>query len=132
MSLNLRPDHFTVLTDDLPVTEAFYARVLGLTVGARPDFKFPGLWLYAGDTAVLHVVQKTEMPNPRAGVIDHIAFSGEGLNTLLQILTEANLDYRIVQTPSPWSQWQIFFMDPNGVKVEVDFNGAEDMDLKYA
>src|SRR5206468_12480991 len=49
-------NHFTVLTDDVPRTVGFYARFLGLASGPRPDLGFPGAWLYAGDTAVLHVV----------------------------------------------------------------------------
>ena len=51
----LRPDHFTIVTDKLSETEAFYANLLGLSRGPRPDFKFSGLWLYANEVAVLHV-----------------------------------------------------------------------------
>ena len=54
-----------------------------------------------------------------------MAFRGEGLNALLQKLKSAKLDYRILRTPDPWEQWQVFFKDPNGVDVEVDFDGKE-------
>lgn len=125
MTTILRPDHFTILTDDLSVTEDFYTKLLGFTVGPRPDFKFPGLWLYANDAAILHVMQVDQLPNPRKGVLDHMAFRGKDVNTLLDRLKTAGLDARISRTPAPWEQWQVFFEDPNGAIVEVDFDGRE-------
>lgn len=123
----LRPDHFTIVTDKLSETEAFYANLLGLSRGPRPDFKFSGLWLYANEVAVLHVKEVEHMPNPRRGVLDHMAFRGKGINTLLQKLKSAKLTYRIVRTPEPWEQWQVFFQDPNGADVEIDFDGKESL-----
>ena len=35
-------NHFTILTDDLPTTLAFYEEHLNLKPDARPPFKFPG------------------------------------------------------------------------------------------
>lgn len=131
MTTILRPDHFTIVTDDLDVTEAFYTELLGFTVGPRPDFKFPGLWLYANDAAILHVINVADMPNPRKGVLDHMAFRGENINALLDKLKQADLKYRLTRTPDPWVQWQVFFEDPNGAKVEVDFDGNEILKPEY-
>ncbi|NBY16471.1 MAG: glyoxalase, partial [Betaproteobacteria bacterium] len=39
MALTL--NHFSIRTMDLDRTRDFYERVLGLTVGPRPDFPFP-------------------------------------------------------------------------------------------
>ena len=125
MTTILRPDHFTIVTDDLTITESFYTTLLGFTVGPRPDFKFPGLWLYANDAAILHVMQVDQMPNPRKGVLDHMAFRGKDINALLDRLKTAGLAFRISRTPAPWEQWQVFFEDPNGAIVEVDFDGRE-------
>ena len=69
MTTILRPDHFTIVTDDLDATEAFYTELLGLTVGSRPDFKFPGLWFYANEAAILHVVKVEDMPTSRKGCL---------------------------------------------------------------
>ena len=132
MTKILRPDHFTIVTDQLSETKEFYAKFLGFAVGARPNFKFPGCWLYANDAAVLHVIEVTEMPNPRRGVLDHMAFRGEGVNELLRKLTSEGVTYRIVKTPAPWVQWQVFFNDPNEAVVEVDFDGNEPLDPEYA
>ena len=127
----LRPDHFTIVTEDLDMTEAFYTELLGFTAGPRPGFGFPGLWLYANDAAVLHVNQTTQMPNPRKGVLDHMAFRGKDVNSLLDRLTQADLKYRLLRTPDPWVQWQVFFEDPNGAKVEVCFDGNEILKPEY-
>ena len=78
-------NHYLVVTDDLEATRAFYADVLGLRVGDRPPFPFPGLWLYLGDQAVVHVAQRDESRGRTTGTadaptgsVDHIAFAGTG------------------------------------------------------
>lgn len=131
MTVILHPDHFTIVTDDLSETEQFYTSMLGFTTGPRPDFKFPGLWLYANDRAILHVIKVDKMPNPRRGVLDHMAFRGQGANKLVEQLRSAGLPYRIVRTPAPWIQWQVFFQDPNGADLEVDFDGNEPLNPEY-
>lgn len=119
-----RMDHFTVVTDRLDVTQAFYER-LGLKVGPRPDFGFPGLWLYASGHAVLHVVTAQAMPESRRGVIDHMAFRGEDIVATLKLLKSHGIPYRLLRLPRPWSTWQVFFHDPNGAEVEIDFDAAQ-------
>ena len=54
-----------------------------------------------------------------------MAFRAEDVNSLLRKLKSCNLEYKIIRTPDPWVQWQVFFKDPNGVDVEVDFDGSE-------
>ncbi len=59
MALTL--NHFSIRTTDLEASRRFYADVLGLTVGPRPDFAFPGFWMYRGDhadyaNAVVHLI----------------------------------------------------------------------------
>src|SRR5438876_8668713 len=49
-------NHFTILTDDVDGTLDFYDELLGLTAGLRPNFDFPGAWLYAGGAPILHVI----------------------------------------------------------------------------
>ena len=100
-------------------------------MGPRPNFKFPGTWFYVGDKAILHVMQTDEMPEPRAGVLDHMAFRGAGINVLLGKLKAADVDYRVKRLPAPFNDWQVFFHDPNGAKVEVDFDGEEQLDAEF-
>ena len=77
-----RMDHFTILTTNTEETVAFYYDVLGLTPGPRPDFSFPGAWLYNGGKAILHVVEKAVIPEG-GGVLDHIAFWGSDIPAYL-------------------------------------------------
>ena len=119
-------NHFTVLTDDLPATLEFYGDLLGLAPGERPAFDFPGAWLYANGQAVLHVIAGRALPEPRAGVIDHMAFSARGLAGLKARLDARGIAYRLGRLPGPGT-WQLFCVDPNGAKVELDFDPAESL-----
>jgi catechol 2,3-dioxygenase-like lactoylglutathione lyase family enzyme len=117
-------NHFTVLTDDVPGTVAFYAQFLGLADGARPDLGFPGAWLYAGDAAddVQHGGRPREQLRP--GVIDHMAFSATGLADTIATLESASIKYACRQQTGT-NIWQVFFFDPNGARVELDFSPEE-------
>ena len=80
-------NHFTAMAKDPAATLDFYERLIGLKVGPRPDLGFPGAWLYAGDTAVLHLYFERPIPDPPAGVIDHMAFTARDLKTVKPLLT---------------------------------------------
>lgn len=117
-------NHFTILTDDVPRTVQFYGDLLGLTDGPRPPLGFPGAWLYAGSQAVLHVVGGRPRDELKAGVIDHMAFSAMGLASTLAALDAKRVEYRCRQQTGS-GVWQVFFHDPNGAKVELDFAPEE-------
>lgn len=117
-------DHCTILTDDVEATVAFYGDLLGLRAGARPPFAFPGAWLYVGERAVLHVIGGRQSAELRKGVIDHVAFSAEGLAATIAGLDARGLVYDCRRLPGDGT-WQLFFHDPNGVRVELDFAAAE-------
>jgi catechol 2,3-dioxygenase-like lactoylglutathione lyase family enzyme len=133
--------HVTLLCSpaQLASVKDFYEQVIGLRLGARPSFNFPGAWLYAGKEPIIHLAAVLEgaasdvtssspsaLPGGTAstGSIDHIAFSangsvGEGranLNRLGISFTEA---------PVPdFPLYQLFLNDPLGVKIELTFELA--------
>ncbi len=117
-------NHFTVLTDDVPRTVEFYGRLLGLADGPRPDLGFPGAWLYADDVAVLHVVGGKSRDQLRPGVIDHMAFTAQDLADTLATLITYNIEH-VCRRQAGTGTWQVFFFDPNGARVELDFDGDE-------
>jgi catechol 2,3-dioxygenase-like lactoylglutathione lyase family enzyme len=117
-------NHFTILTDDVPATVAFYDDVLGLAAGARPNFAFPGAWLYADDAPILHVIGGRAKNELRAGVIDHMAFTGRDLASLLAKLEARSIEHTCRRQAGS-GVWQVFFFDPNGARVEVDFAAEE-------
>ena len=116
-------NHFNVLTDDVDATRKFYCGILGLVEGDRPAFSFDGLWLYAGGRPILHVTA-TKLPRERAGVIDHIAFTSTDLLGTLTRLEEHGITYSLTKQVTT-ELWQVFFHDPMGAKVELDFAGSE-------
>lgn len=120
-------NHFTVLTDDLERTRAFYVGLLGLREGARPPLGFPGAWLYAGERPVLHVIAGRALPEERRGVLDHMAFSATDLAALTARLEAAGTSYELRRQPDS-NVWQLFLSDPNGARVELDFDPAETLD----
>jgi catechol 2,3-dioxygenase-like lactoylglutathione lyase family enzyme len=117
-------NHFTVLTDDLEATRRFYIDLLGLSEGERPPFGFPGAWLYCGGQPVLHVIAGRDLPESRAGVIDHMAFTASDLEGWKAKLAARGIAYDLRRQPGT-GVWQMFFLDPNGAKVELDFGAHE-------
>lgn len=117
-------NHFTILTDDVARTVSFYDDVLGLKAGPRPDFAFPGAWLYAKDEPILHVIGGRPKSELHAGVIDHMAFSGRDLAQLLGKLEARKIEHTCRRQVGS-GVWQVFFFDPNGARVEIDFEAEE-------
>lgn len=120
-------NHFTILTNDVDATVGFYDELLGLTAGPRPDFDFPGAWLYAGGAPILHVIGGRPKSELKAGVIDHMAFTGRDLSGTLAKLKARGIEpicRRLVGS----GVWQVFFFDPNGARVEIDFAADEAAD----
>jgi hypothetical protein len=54
-----------------------HSTVLGLKEGYRLPLEFPGAWFYVGDQALLHVIARRPLPEPRGGVLDHMAFTAK-------------------------------------------------------
>ena len=131
--------HLAVRTNDLPLTTAFYARVLGLQHVARPkSMEFPGAWIalptetgsailhvYAGDAAGL--VGNRPADNDRA-TVDHLALRARGFNTFRERFRRFGLSWR-EQHREGRSVWQMFVHDPNGLKIELSFSQDDDPDL---
>jgi extradiol dioxygenase family protein len=106
---------------------AFYCDVVGLSVGSRPPFRSFGYWLYAGDQAVLHLSESA--PRELRGTevnstFDHAAFACSGLTEYERKLTQRGIKYRVAQVPET-AQVQLFFNDPAGNGVELNFAGAD-------
>ncbi len=120
-------NHFTVIAEDKQKTLDFYVGLLGLTVGHRPDLGFPGAWLYAGGAqAVLHMFFDRPLPAQRSGVIDHMAFTATGLREVKARFDEQKVSYDLGRQVGAGT-WQLFSLDPNGAKVELDFDASEQL-----
>jgi len=119
-------NHFTITAEDRTKTLAFYCDLLGLVEGPRPDLGFPGAWLGApgGGDAVLHIIWDRPLPTQRTGVIDHMAFTASGLTAVKGRFDRAGVEYDLRQQRGSGT-WQLFSFDPNGARVELDFDARE-------
>lgn len=119
-------NHFTIVAEDPKATTDYYIGLLGLKDGYRPDLGFPGAWLYAGSSAVLHIIYGRPMPNPRTGVLDHMAFSAVDLKAAKKRFDASGLKFTLNRQRDT-QIWQLFSFDPNGARVELDFDPAEEL-----
>ena len=141
-------NHFSIRTTDLDATRVFYETVLGLTVGPRPPFPFPGLWLYNGDhasvaNAMVHVIgmDKNDPEGLKqylgdrdvsalhgTGAVDHIALTATGLEAMLAHLKRLGVPYRERTVPAIGLH-QLFLDDPCGLVIEFNYPADEKMGL---
>jgi catechol 2,3-dioxygenase-like lactoylglutathione lyase family enzyme len=122
MAMTIRGiDHINIGTHRLEETKAFFRDVLGLTEGWRPDFPFGGAWLYAGEGAVVHLVELPEAKKPsREAALDHFAFRIDDYDETIRRLTAANVRYQAVDIPNTAIR-QINVRDLNGVNIELNY-----------
>ncbi|HZD25632.1 MAG TPA: VOC family protein [Alphaproteobacteria bacterium] len=116
-------DHYNVVTLDAQKSAQFYTDVLGLRIGDRPPFSFPGAWVYCGDTAVLHLVEKDSVPDD-TGRVDHVAFRATGYAAMKARLNGAGVAYRENTVPGR-GLTQIFVETPDRLTVELIFSDAD-------
>lgn len=117
-------DHVNINTSQPEKTLGFYCDVLGLVDDRdrRPDFGFPGAWLFAGDRAVVHLNFVDEDPSGPTHALDHVAFECAGFVETRRELDDRGIEYRASERPND-DLFQLFVVDPNGVKVELNFRG---------
>ncbi|WP_245448464.1 MULTISPECIES: VOC family protein [Bradyrhizobium] len=119
-------DHFNIRTRNLGETVRFYEDVLGLEKGPRPNFAFPGAWMYSEGKAVVHLVDisaTAEPQKPDSGVVHHVAFVSRGFDGMKQRLASKGMTFDSRQVPGG-ELWQIFVNDPNGVMIELNYEAA--------
>jgi catechol 2,3-dioxygenase-like lactoylglutathione lyase family enzyme len=114
-------DHINIRTADLAATKALFVDVLGLSEGYRPAFGVPGAWLYAGDRAVVHLVEVAAPPPGSEGSsLDHFAFEIDDFDEAVGRLEAAGHDFRVLGAPDGPVR-QIFLLDPNGAAIELNY-----------
>jgi catechol 2,3-dioxygenase-like lactoylglutathione lyase family enzyme len=118
-------DHVNVRTANLDRMVAFYDAVLGLTPGKRPDFPFPGAWLYLGDHPYIHLVG-VDRPMQAGGdvTLEHFAFRATGLAGFRDRLERSGIEHSLDRVPG-FPIVQVNFRDPDGNHVHLDFDTAE-------
>lgn len=139
-----RLDHYSIRTFDIEASRRFYTEVMGFTAGFRPPFDFPGIWFYNGaqypeTTGVVHIIG-IDPDNPQGlkdylgdrdpaslegtGTVDHMAFTATGLGDMRARLARHGVAFRERTVPSLGIH-QVFFEDPSGVTLELNYPAAE-------
>ena len=137
--------HYSIRTLDLEATRRFYTEVLGFSVGPRPPFKFPGLWLYNGshdsyDNAIVHIIgvdpndpqglkdylgdRDTASLQGGTGTFDHIAFAATDVAGMVSHLKKKAVPFRERAVPN-LNLHQVFLDDPSGVVIELNYPANE-------
>jgi len=132
-------EHYLIAADDMDRTRDWYRDVLGMQEGRHPDFGFPVYWMYLGGVDVVHIGRsaKHASDNQKAylgrlaqdagagtGAIDHIAFRAKGLRETLAHLRRHRIEFS-ERRANGQALYQLFMVDPNGIKVELNFDAAE-------
>ena len=146
-----RIDHYSIRTLDVEASRKFYTDIIGLKVGPRPPFDFPGLWLYKGEPpadldhaegnyGIVHVMG-VDRSNPQAlidymggaepdtelgntGALDHVALAVTGRASMIERCRRNSVSYFERAVPV-LGLHQVFIKDPNGVTIELNFPASE-------
>ncbi|MGJ4927951.1 VOC family protein [Bradyrhizobium sp. HKCCYLS2038] len=123
--------HIAIKTEDLAATVKFWTEVIGLRAVDRPDFGYPGAWLgcpQPGGLAIIHIYAGGPALGPSGkaetgtAAIDHVSLSCSGYRAYVARFKENGLDWREFLVPGT-TLWQLFVYDPNGVQLELTFEG---------
>jgi catechol 2,3-dioxygenase-like lactoylglutathione lyase family enzyme len=128
-------EHYLVLCDEIDATRDWYRDVLGMQEGWHPDFGFPVYWMYLGGVDVVHIGRSAKHAGENqkaylgrlaqdAGAIDHIAFRAKGLKETMAHLRRHKVEFN-ERRANGQALYQLFMYDPNGIKVELNFDAAE-------
>ena len=137
-------DHYSIRTLDIEASRRFYTEVMGFEVGWRPNFDFPGIWLYNGahhpeSYGVVHIIG-IDPSTPEGlkaylgdrdvsslngtGTVDHMAFTATGLEDMRARLGRAGVEYRERTIPNLGIH-QVFFEDPSQLTLELNYPAHE-------
>ena len=113
-------EHVNVRTSNLEEMIKWYVEVLNMVNGDRPDFGFPGAWLYVGDTPAVHLVKVTEEPKSIEPKIEHFAFAATGIKEFLAKLDDRDIPYSLA-TVRNLPIVQVNVSDPDDNHIHIDF-----------
>jgi len=130
-------NHFLIRSADLEKSREFFEHIVGLHVGPRPPFRFPGYWMYSeAGHPLVHLAAagtgdselKRYLGAPRgtgaAGSVDHISFLCGELPAFERRLTDHQWRY-VGRTVLEEGLHQVFVEGPDGIRFEFMFPSHE-------
>lgn len=123
----MKLNHLSLRTLTPEVFKDFFGKLLGLTEGFRPNFDFPGYWLYGSDPnqAIVHLIgQKKNQPKldiaDNTGAFDHMAFQSDDYDLLISRIKENDFEYQERGLPGGLAR-QVFVKGPHNILIEIVF-----------
>jgi catechol 2,3-dioxygenase-like lactoylglutathione lyase family enzyme len=124
--------HVAIKTKDLDETVKFYTKVLGMKVVHRPKFDFPGAWLQMGGT-MFHIYAGHAAKDMKGGwkysqmhsPLDHVALRAKGFDKMKKKIVACGREWRQQDLPHA-DIWQLFVLDPSGIKIEINFTTSQE------
>lgn len=113
-------DHVTLRTHDLEGTRTFLEAVLDLKPGYRPDFGFPGYWLYDNGEPVVHLIPGHGGAIDRGESIDHVGFRLSDHDGMRRKLDGLGIAYSRMELPE-LGERRLFIRTPTGILLELVF-----------
>jgi catechol 2,3-dioxygenase-like lactoylglutathione lyase family enzyme len=130
-------EHVLVLSEDIEASRDFYRDALGLEAGERPPLAFPGYWLYGEGVPCVHLADRAAYtehsaeagipaspPAAGTGAVDHLAFVADDHEEAAGRLRRCGVEAAQNTVPGIGMR-QLFFEDPNGVKIEINVMPAQ-------
>jgi len=119
----VRLDHVNLRTTQLEAMTQWYAEFLDLNVGPRPNFPFEGVWLYAGEIAIVHLIvinDDNAVGSEESLKLEHFALRGTDIRAFEDKLKAKNERYRRNDIID-FGIAQFNIWDPDGNHIHVDF-----------
>lgn len=120
-------DHVNLRTAQLDAMVDWYTNVLGMRRGERPEFPFPGAWMYLGDAICVHLVSVDDHPGVGSETdlkLEHFAFRGTDRAEFEAGLKRSGERFKCAEISS-LSLIQYNIWDPDGNHIHVDFSSIE-------
>lgn len=120
-------DHVNVRTTQLDTMITWYTNVLGMQNGFRPNFPFPGAWLYVDASPVVHLVGIEGAPgigSEKDLKLEHFSLTATGRLEFEAKLERSGVNYQRSDVPDiniiQYNMW-----DPDGNHIHIDFPATE-------
>jgi catechol 2,3-dioxygenase-like lactoylglutathione lyase family enzyme len=109
-------NHVAIHVRDLERSIDFYGRVLELPPLPRPAFNFPGAWFAFGNQE-LHLIEDKAL-RPEDRMHHHFALRIDDTFAARAELERRGITQFISHGPRPDGPMQLFFLDPDGYRIE--------------
>lgn len=126
-------DHVSLRAKNIEEMKDFLLELLGLEVGFRPNFSFPGYWLYSEgvEKALIHmynedasfykedlIEENFNEESTGKNIVNHICFYSDNYEEIMERISKLNADYSINYVPDLPIE-QIFVRAPENLIIEI-------------